>query len=95
MEKENMKKTSVDKERKKKLTNAILMAFVCILMMSGATYAWFTMSNTAKVTSMKLNVAAEGNLYIGKNETTNTTKYATTTTTCKHKSDVSTCSNKS
>lgn len=70
MEKENMKKTSVDKERKKKLTNAILMAFVCILMMSGATYAWFTMSNTAKVTSMKLNVAAEGNLYIGKNATT-------------------------
>lgn len=69
MEKENMKKTSVDKERKKKLTNAILMAFVCILMMSGATYAWFTMSNTAKVQSMKLNVAAEGKLYISNEET--------------------------
>lgn len=67
MEKENQKveRTNADRERKKKLTNAILMAFVCILMMSGATYAWFTMSNTAKVTSMKLNVAAEGKLYIG------------------------------
>ena len=66
MEKENMKKTSADRERRKKLTNAILMAFVCIMMMSGATYAWFTMSNTAKVTSLKLNVAAEGKLYVGK-----------------------------
>lgn len=74
MEKENMKKTSADRERRKKLTNAILMAFVCIMMMSGATYAWFTMSNTAKVTSMKLNVAAEGTLYIYTDDTVATKK---------------------
>lgn len=61
---EENKKKNPDQERKSKLISAILMAFVCVLMMGGGTYAWFTMSNTAKVTSMKLNVASEGNLKI-------------------------------
>lgn len=62
---ENNKKNP-DSERKSKLVSAVLMAFVCILMMGGGTYAWFTMGNTAKVTSLKLNVASEGNLRIAK-----------------------------
>ena len=61
---EENKKTNPDSERKQKLVSAILMAFVCILLMGGGTYAWFTMSNTAKVQSLQLNVAAEGNLRI-------------------------------
>ena len=60
---ENNKKNP-DSERKSKLLSAVLMAFVCILMMGGGTYAWFTMGNTAKVNSLKLNVASEGSLYI-------------------------------
>ena len=63
---EENKKTNPDSERKQKLVSAILMAFVCILLMGGGTYAWFTMSNTAKVQSLQLNVASEGNLYISK-----------------------------
>lgn len=63
---EEKKKNNPDSERRSKLVSAILMAFVCVMMMSGATYAWFTMSNTARVNSLKLNVAAEGNLYISK-----------------------------
>ena len=67
---ENNKKNP-DSERKSKLLSAVLMAFVCILMMGGGTYAWFTMSNTAKVTSMKLKVASEGKLYISTNAAAN------------------------
>ena len=63
---EENKKKNPDSERKSKLVSAILMAFVCVVMMGGGTYAWFTMSNTARVNSLKLNVAAEGNLRIAK-----------------------------
>lgn len=63
---EENKKKNPDNERKSKLVSAILMAFVCVVMMGGGTYAWFTMSNTARVNSLKLNVAAEGNLRIAK-----------------------------
>lgn len=63
---EENKKKNPDSERKSKLVSAILMAFVCVVMMGGGTYAWFTMSNTARVNSLKLNVAAEGNLRISK-----------------------------
>lgn len=61
---EENKKTNPDSERKQKLVSAILMAFVCILLMGGGTYAWFTMGNTARVNSLQLKVASEGNLYI-------------------------------
>ena len=71
---EENKKKNPDSERKSKLVSAILMAFVCVVMMGGGTYAWFTMSNTAKVTSLKLNVASEGNLYISKADDCATTK---------------------
>ena len=71
---EENKKKNPDSERKSKLVSAILMAFVCVVMMGGGTYAWFTMSNTAKVTSLKLNVASEGNLYISKADDCDTTK---------------------
>ena len=63
---EENKKKNPDSERKSKLVSAILMAFVCVVMMGGGTYAWFTMNNVARVQSLKLNVASEGNLYISK-----------------------------
>lgn len=63
---EENKKKNPDSERKSKLVSAILMAFVCVVMMGGGTYAWFTMNNVARVESLKLNVASEGNLYISK-----------------------------
>ena len=74
---EENKKTNPDSERKSKLVSAILMAFVCVLMMGGGTYAWFTMGNTARVKSLQLNVASEGNLYISKKDiTSSTSKYS-------------------
>ena len=53
----------------KKLRTAIVMALICVLMLSGATYAWFTLGNTARVNSLSLQVSSEGNLYIGKDQT--------------------------
>lgn len=73
---EENKKKNPDSERKSKLVSAILMAFVCVVMMGGGTYAWFTMSNTAKVTSLKLKVASEGKLYISNDSASNFTQDA-------------------
>lgn len=50
--------------QKQKLRSAILMSFASILLLSGATFAWFTVGNTVRVKSLSLQVAAEGKLYI-------------------------------
>lgn len=52
----------------KKLRTAIVMALICVLMLSGATYAWFTLGNTARVNSLSLQVSSEGKLYIASTE---------------------------
>lgn len=57
-------KAKLNASQRRNLYSAILMSFACILMLSGATYAWFTLGNTAKVLSMSLQVASEGKLYI-------------------------------
>lgn len=66
----NMKKKrkKIGKLQTKKLRAAIVMALVCVLMLSGATYAWFTLGNTARVNSLSLQVSSEGKLYIGSTE---------------------------
>ncbi|MBR1693424.1 MAG: hypothetical protein IJ711_11720 [Lachnospiraceae bacterium] len=54
----------LNETQRKKLRSAVLMAFASILMLSGATFAWFTIGNTVRVKSLSLQVAAEGKLYI-------------------------------
>lgn len=58
----------LNRKQMDRIRSAIIMCLVCVLMMSGATYAWFTISNSARVNQMKLSVASEGHLYIGLNE---------------------------
>ncbi len=53
---------------RKKLRSSIVMCAATVLLLSGATYAWFTVGNTARVESMMLTVASEGNLYIADTE---------------------------
>ncbi|MBR1391117.1 MAG: hypothetical protein IJ567_06720 [Lachnospiraceae bacterium] len=51
-----------------KIRSSIVMALICVLMLSGATYAWFTLGNTARVNSLSLQVTSEGNLYVAKEQ---------------------------
>lgn len=60
------KKRKYSNGQMRKLRATIVMALVCVLMLSGATYAWFTLGNTAKVNSLSLQVSSEGNLYVAK-----------------------------
>lgn len=54
---ENTKKAKKRVRTKgQKIRSIIMMALLCIAMLSGATYAWFTLSNTARVTNMQLTV---------------------------------------
>ncbi|MGN0341728.1 MAG: hypothetical protein ACI4DO_02950 [Roseburia sp.] len=59
-------KRKIDRSKIKKLRTAVVMALICALMLSGATYAWFTLGNTARVNSLMLQVTSEGNLYVAK-----------------------------
>lgn len=36
-------------QKAKKIRSMVMMSLLCILMLSAATYAWFSLSNTAKV----------------------------------------------
>lgn len=61
--KEKIKRIS--KQQWDKIRSAFIMCLICVLMLSGATYAWFTISNSAKVNQLALSIASEGHLYIG------------------------------
>lgn len=58
MEKEmNEKKKSKSITKKaKKIRSIVMMSLLCVLMLSAATYAWFTLSNTAKVANLTMTV---------------------------------------
>lgn len=62
------KKKKMSSMTGRKLRSAIVMALVCVMMLSGATYAWFTLSNTAKVNNLTLKVTSEGSLYVADSE---------------------------
>lgn len=56
-----MKKVTEKKQRKivrkaKKIRSIIMMALMCIMLLSAATYAWFTLSDTAKVSNLTMTV---------------------------------------
>lgn len=52
---QNMKQEKKQK-KVKKIRSTIMMLLLCVLLMSAATYAWFTLSNTAKVSNLTMTV---------------------------------------
>lgn len=53
---ENEKKQKNIVKKAKKIRSMVMMTLLCVLMLSAATYAWFTLSNTAKVSNLTMTV---------------------------------------
>lgn len=70
MKKQSIKERikALNAKQKRKFKTALIMSLVCVVLLSGATFAWFTISNTAKVNNLELTVVAEGSLYIADDE---------------------------
>lgn len=64
--KQETKKTKSLTQKAKKIRSIIMMTLLCVLMMSAATYAWFTLSNTAKATNLTMTVGDTTGLQIAK-----------------------------
>lgn len=58
------KKVSKGVRRVRSVRNMVMMVLVCVLMLSAATYAWFTLSSSAKVANLTMQVGAETSLMI-------------------------------
>lgn len=66
METENVSKAQT--KRKRSMRNTVMMAAMSVVLLSGATYAWFTLSNTARVTNLSLGVVDSSGLLIADGE---------------------------
>lgn len=62
--KQETKKSKSLVKKAKKIRSMIMMTLLCVLMMSAATYAWFTLSNTSKVSNMTMTVGDATGLQI-------------------------------
>ena len=58
------KKLSKGVRRARSMRNVVMMVLVCVLMLSAATYAWFTLSDTARITNLTMTVGEESSLLI-------------------------------
>ena len=58
------KKPSKGVKRARSLRNVVMMVLICALMLSAATYAWFTLSKNAKVADLTMQVGEETSLMI-------------------------------
>lgn len=58
MEKEKNEKKKIKSitKKAKKIRSIVMMSLLCVLMLSAATYAWFTLSDTAKVSNLTMTV---------------------------------------
>lgn len=65
MKKEEQKEKNLVKKAKK-MRSMIMMMLLCVLMLSAATYAWFTLSNTAKISNLTMTVGEATGLQIAK-----------------------------
>lgn len=65
------KKLSKGVRRARSMRNVVMMVLVCVLMLSAATYAWFTLSNTAKVANMTMTVGKVTGLQIAPDHAAN------------------------
>lgn len=71
----NMNQEKIQKKAKK-IRSTIMMLLLCILLMSAATYAWFTLSNTAKVSNLTMTVGDVTGLQIADDTGSASTKPA-------------------
>lgn len=55
-------------QKAKKIRSMVMMSLLCILMLSAATYAWFSLSNTAKVSNLTMTVGDVTGLQIAPDE---------------------------
>ena len=69
--KQETKKTKSLTQKAKKIRSIIMMTLLCVLMMSAATYAWFTLSNTAKATNLTMTVGKTSGLQIAPDDNGN------------------------
>lgn len=58
------KKQSKGVRRARSMRNVVMMVLICVLMLSAATYAWFTLSTSAKVANLSMTVGEETSLLI-------------------------------
>ncbi len=62
-----MSETKVSKKqqaKKRNMRNTVIMAVLSVVLLSSATFAWFTLSNTAKITNLSLSVNEASDLMI-------------------------------
>ena len=65
-----MGKLKMNREKKKKITSLILLLFVSVVMLSTATYAWFTSNKNVKIDTLNVHVETQSGLQISTNGTT-------------------------
>lgn len=54
----------LNSKQKNSLRYVLIMSLICVILLSGAIYAWFTIANNATVNNIKLQVVSDGKLYI-------------------------------
>lgn len=54
----------LNSKQKNRLRYVLIMSLICVILLLGATYAWFTIANNATVNNIKLQVVSDGKLYI-------------------------------
>ncbi len=72
---ENEKKKKKIVKKAKRIRGIVMMTLLCVLMMSAATYAWFTLSNTAKIANLTMTVGEATGLQIAKDTGTGAGTY--------------------
>lgn len=66
--KQETRKTKSLTQKAKKIRSVVMMTLLCVLLMSAATYAWFTLSKTAKATNLTMTVGETTGLQIAENK---------------------------
>lgn len=75
----SMKKQTDEKKKKKltkklkKIRGVVMMMMVCVLLLSAATYAWFSLSNLARVSNLTMMVSEADGLQVALDENAYTT----------------------
>lgn len=54
----------LNSKQKNRLRYVLIMSLICVILLLGAIYAWFTIANNATVNNIKLQVVSDGKLYI-------------------------------
>lgn len=68
---DNEKKAKRLVKKAKKIRGIVMMSLLCVLMLSAATYAWFTLSNTAKISNLTMTVGDVTGLQIAEDHAGN------------------------